>query len=165
MNFLNTFICNKCFLEKDINCFGIDKSTKTGYNYTCKECRNTILRSRYDPERTRIKNINNSNQRKQFYRSDRGIEISRRSWLLKQYNITLEEYNALNTTQNGLCAICFESEIYYRNKVLCVDHDHKTGEIRGLLCNRCNRALGLLKEEKQILLNAIKYLEKHESKN
>jgi len=51
-----------------------------------------------------------------------------------------------------------QEEIYYRNKVLCVDHDHNTGKIRGLLCNTCNRALGLLKDNKQLLINALKYL-------
>jgi hypothetical protein len=78
------------------------------------------------------------------------------------FNITLEEYNELLKKQNYKCAICNGYEISYRNEVLSVDHNHNTGEIRGLLCNTCNRALGLFKDNENLLKNAIKYLKQNE---
>lgn len=60
--------------------------------------------------------------------------------------------------QNNVCAICFKSELTVRNKNLAVDHCHKTGIIRGLLCSNCNRAIGLLKDNVVIIKSALKYL-------
>jgi hypothetical protein len=67
--------------------------------------------------------------------------------------------------QNGVCAICFQKERSKRkpnhfgiNK-LAVDHDHKTGKIRGLLCNCCNTAIGRFNDSIAVLQNAISYLE------
>ena len=78
-------------------------------------------------------------------------------------------YNELFAKQNGVCAICGEPEINAdsRNgeiKALAVDHDHTTGEVRGLLCNRCNPALGAFRDDVFILKSAIEYLEKHNKK-
>lgn len=64
--------------------------------------------------------------------------------------------------QHGVCAICGKPETKPNAKYLAVDHDHKTGEVRGLLCNNCNRALGLLQDNTEVLQNAINYLKKHE---
>ena len=63
--------------------------------------------------------------------------------------------------QNGVCAICGSPEVSDRNSNLCVDHDHETGKIRGLLCNKCNRGLGYFLDNPKILKNALKYLLKH----
>ena len=61
--------------------------------------------------------------------------------------------------QKNMCAICGRKD---ESKVLCVDHDHKTGTIRGLLCNGCNVGLGNLKDDIQILQSAIAYLHKYQ---
>ena len=66
------------------------------------------------------------------------------------------DYNALWTAQDGKCAICRQVCI----KALALDHCHKTGRIRGLLCMRCNTALGLLKDDQGLLSKAIEYLQK-----
>lgn len=78
-------------------------------------------------------------------------------WLKKQYNMTIEEYNQMFIEQNGCCAICntHQSEL---EKALAVDHNHETKEIRGLLCMTCNRALGLLKDDRKLLIIAAGYL-------
>ena len=68
----------------------------------------------------------------------------------------LDEYDFILEKQEGKCAICGASDNFGR--YLCVDHSHETGKIRGLLCNPCNQALGLLKDNVGILNNAIDYL-------
>lgn len=73
------------------------------------------------------------------------------------YGITLEEFQLLLNSQRGLCAICGEPEAgKYR---LSVDHCHETGRIRGLLCRKCNVAIGMLKESVTVLEAAIRYLQ------
>jgi hypothetical protein len=80
------------------------------------------------------------------------------------FGITLAEYSLMLIEQDGKCATCRQSETATRNgklKALCVDHDHKTGKVRGLLCSECNQGLGKLKENRDTLLNMIAYLDKH----
>lgn len=79
-------------------------------------------------------------------------------YLNKKYKITLQEYEEFFKKQNGLCAIC-ETNIF--KKKLAVDHCHLTGKNRGLLCLRCNIGLGYFKDNKDILLKAVEYLNKH----
>lgn len=86
--------------------------------------------------------------------------------LQRNFGITLEDYNTLLEAQGGACAVCGKlngSDIHSgeRTKQLSVDHDHKTGAIRGLLCNDCNRAIGQLQENPEILRKAADYLEFH----
>lgn len=73
--------------------------------------------------------------------------------LKRNYGINLEEYTKRYDTQHGLCAICKTP-----HDVLCVDHSHDTGKVRGLLCHPCNRGIGLLKESADTLRAAISYL-------
>ena len=111
---------------------------------SCKECRR-IRRRNYvcsDPmrekQRSRIKN-------------------------LRKYGLTLDDYNELLESQGGGCAICgkhgVRAESYWsEERLLAVDHNHVTGRVRGLLCDSCNRGMGLLKDSEQILARAAKYL-------
>ena len=74
------------------------------------------------------------------------------------YGINIEQYNDLFDVQNGKCAICgkHQSEL---DKRLYVDHDHETSAVRGLLCQKCNTALGMLGDNLDLLWSAIEYLE------
>ncbi len=83
----------------------------------------------------------------------------RRKHTLKQYNITEDDYNDIFAAQNGKCLICgrHQSEI---GKSLHIDHCHKTGKVRGLLCSNCNTAIGLLQDDIENLKCAIMYLNK-----
>lgn len=85
---------------------------------------------------------------------------------LRQYGMTLREYEALHATQKGLCAICGEPETRQHNKgrtyQLSVDHSHTTGIVRSLLCSACNAGLGYFRDDPRRLQAAIKYLKKHQ---
>src|SRR5207247_2731565 len=72
---------------------------------------------------------------------------------LSQYDLTIEEYEKLLEQQEGCCAICQEP-------VDVIDHNHKTGETRGLLCRACNAGLGMFRDSTNLLLMACKYLER-----
>lgn len=80
---------------------------------------------------------------------------SRRSALLRDFALTPEDYAALLIEQGGVCAICSAPP---GTRSLCVDHDHTTGAIRGLLCGPCNRGIGLLRDDPAVLRAAIGYL-------
>lgn len=88
----------------------------------------------------------------------------RESHLMSNFGITLSDYAALAAEQDNKCAICANPETEMRNgkvKALAVDHDHATGKVRGLLCVACNTGLGKLGENRNVLLSAIRYLDKH----
>ena len=86
--------------------------------------------------------------------------------LQRTFGITIGEYKALLELQSNACAICkkanrTDSHNGLRKKQLGVDHDHKTGSVRGLLCNDCNRAIGLLRDSAELLRKAANYLDFH----
>ncbi|MBP7709873.1 MAG: endonuclease VII domain-containing protein [Rickettsiales bacterium] len=133
-------ICTKCGCEKPISYFHKMRDTKRS---DCKECRNSYLRewSRKNPEK----------KREQKYRT--------------RYGITLKQYEELLALQNHTCAICGKGEHVRKNdKYFLVDHCHKTGEVRGLLCHRCNQAIAQLNEDPSSSLRLIKYIFLHKIK-
>lgn len=77
---------------------------------------------------------------------------------LRQYGITNEDYQSLLDKQKGRCAICSTNDLG-KFRHFCVDHCHKTGKVRGLLCHTCNRALGLFKDDPSLLRKAGQYLD------
>jgi hypothetical protein len=90
-----------------------------------------------------------------------------REWNVRtKFGITGAEYDRMFKEQDGKCAICHQPETAIdprngRTKALAVDHDHKTGAVRGLLDVRCNRVLGYARDDIAILRAAISYLERH----
>lgn len=82
-----------------------------------------------------------------------------REFYIKKYGITLEQKLEMLKNQEYSCDICkvelLDSSVSY------VDHDHKTGVIRGILCNTCNRALGMFKDDVKVLESAVLYLKTH----
>ena len=91
-----------------------------------------------------------------LYRREKYAEGPGRTTTLRaRYGITIDEYDARFKDQGGVCAICYEPA----EGRLYVDHDHETGEVRGLLCRDCNSALGLLRDNTDRMRSAIKYLE------
>lgn len=82
------------------------------------------------------------------------IAIRSRRSVLKKYGLTEEHYQALLAAQSGMCAICKNPG----QRRLCIDHDHVTGQVRGLLCDHCNRALGSFNDDPALLQTAANYL-------
>lgn len=86
-------------------------------------------------------------------------------WLSKRYGLTLDDYNNILLVQNNGCAICSTKEPGGKNKRFHVDHCHKTGAIRGLLCDKCNRGLGYFNDSIENLNSAIGYLNGKDKKD
>lgn len=80
------------------------------------------------------------------------------------FGLSLEDYQRMHDAQGGRCAICDSPEGETRNgkvKMLAVDHCHKTGKIRGLLCCPCNQAIGKLRDDSAIIRRAADYIDRH----
>lgn len=88
-------------------------------------------------------------------------EKSRNHRFVHLYGITTKEYEKMYANQNGSCAICETPNL--SGKLLCVDHDHKTGRVRGLLCDKHNWMIGHANDNILTLYRAADYLEKHKS--
>lgn len=124
--------CTLCRKTKPIDEFYFSTSAKRWRASRCKACvkSEATRRARENPKRRR--------------------EVERKS----RYGITPQQFDALKAKQAGACAICQEIP----DKALCVDHDHDTGAVRGLLCTTCNVGLAMLGDSPVRLLDAVEYL-------
>ena len=130
--------CSRCHKLKPISEFYSHGLTKSGFDSQCKICKNKHTREHwYTKAKSRTKNLKYT------------------------YNLTDEQYNQMYVDQNGCCAVCGTHQRELR-KALGIDHNHISNQIRGLLCQTCNTALGQLKADDgiELLQNAINYLGK-----
>jgi hypothetical protein len=151
-----TKVCNHCKESKPLSDFHRRKDRNYAPLSQCKECKNAQERA----------NPLNKEYRKKSYRRD--IEKSRayvrgkaRRLAYASYGITESDYERMLEAQGGVCAICKSPASSPRNarrRNLDVDHCHTTGQVRGLLCGCCNRAIGQLNNDVTLLFNAAKYL-------
>lgn len=95
--------------------------------------------------------------RRQQYAANR--KLHKRSALRLAYGMTLEEWGVLFGQQEGRCPIC--CDVLDRGKGTHVDHSHISTVIRGLLCGRCNVAIGMLRDDPLLMRAAARYLERH----
>ena len=187
---INTKKCTGCKEEKPIHEFVKDKHVKSGYDSRCKKCilkynrewnkkNETHRKSQQKQYREEHKEYLRE-RRKKYYRKNRERirhnqtvytinnivrlrDDRRKRQLSIKYNLSDEEYSKMFSEQGGICAICGNPETANRNgivKQLTVDHNHITRQIRGLLCQKCNSAIGYLGEDIEIFRNAISYIEK-----
>jgi len=133
-------ICTKCKKRRQILFFYKDKTKPDGLDAWCANCR---INYRKVNKKEIIK------RRKPKLRDEQ---------LKYVYGITRNEYNTMYKNQKAKCGICKLHEKHF-TRILCVDHCHITGKIRGLLCHKCNAALGAFRDNIDILKNAIKWLE------
>jgi len=142
--------CAKCYRYKPLSKFHKDKSKSDGFRKECVDCRSKTSKEYYNrPERKEVVS--------KYIEQHR--EARRRNTLKYMYGLTTENYEQLYLKLNGKCAICGKPEQRKSSSHLCVDHCHKTGKIRGLLCHKCNSGIGKLNDDVELLKKAISYLE------
>ena len=142
--------CTVCKESLHTSCYHNSKRSKDGFAYRCRDCDNKA-RAKYKAKH-----------------KERFKLIARKKQLKHKYGLSLKDYDDLLGEQGGCCAICKVDEntsAHGNNHTtnFSVDHDHKTGKVRGLLCNRCNRSLGLLQDKVELLESAKQYLIKAET--
>ena len=159
--------CTKCGEVKPLEAFHRQSGSRDGRRPECKVCnlaRQAAARA-VDPEanRRRVREWQAANPEKLRAKSERFAELGkkrvsdRKSYLKRTYGLTVDDYDRMLESQGGGCAICGRAP---RNDIaLHVDHCHHTGAIRGLLCFRCNNALGDLDHDLDLFRAAVAYLE------
>ena len=169
--------CKHCGQRKAVELFYVSKHAKDGRRPTCISCwrvihRRTPEKNRADREkngdkiraydRERIKPKHKKLEKRNYDRLLRGRNeaVIKDAQLRRDFGITLEQYEQMHVQQNAACAICGTHQSFL-NRKLCVDHCHDTGKVRQLLCNNCNRCLGLLKDDPIILIRAARYIKAH----
>ena len=157
-------VCTLCEKPKPLTDFYRNKKSEDGYLRRCKECMSDIAFLQYNGV-TKLEADNHHCEicgKKMVYRKNRDIRMcyecrkTAYGQRFKKFGLTPYEYAVMRDNQDGLCAGCRKSAPYYH-----VDHDHSTGVVRGLLCQPCNMALGLLKDSKVTLSRLINYLPNH----
>ncbi|GCE18979.1 endonuclease VII domain-containing protein [Dictyobacter kobayashii] len=138
--------CVDCHIEKSYSAFDKNPTRKDGYNTRCKTCLKIARKSHKHTFKKRPKKT------KAF------------TMTLKLASITEKDYLEQLEKQQGKCAICGKLETSLDNyrkadKRLSIDHCHKTGNFRGLLCTKCNVGLGMFGDDSEMLQRAIDYLE------
>jgi hypothetical protein len=139
-----------------------------GYRNDCKACNLAAkkVRTALDPQanRDRVKRWREANPARYkatlraYRKTDKRKRAERAGHLRRKYGITLADYERMFDAQGGVCAICGKTRP--EERTLHIDHDHVSGEIRGLLCFRCNNALGDFEEQYELFAAAADYLDR-----
>lgn len=133
-------ICTGCKKDLSLSSFYKNKRTEDGFCGRCKSCYST--------------------GKAKYRKSVQGIKNTKKGNLTRRYNISIEEYNNKVEAQHNCCAICGIHR-NFQKKDLAVDHCHKTGKVRSLLCNKCNTILGQADDDIALLEKIISYLKRY----
>lgn len=137
MPFQRLLKCSVCKKEKSEDSFTHKSTTKRGRSYSCRDCEGKQRRE-WRAETGNMKGYN----------------------LSSRYGLTWQAYLNMVTSQSSGCAIC-GSFLFSSERNSHVDHDHKTGKVRAILCRKCNMALGLMDEDVEIVLKMANYIVQH----
>ncbi|MET1001827.1 MAG: endonuclease VII domain-containing protein [Acidimicrobiia bacterium] len=161
-------VCCSCDETKSLNEFYANPSGRDGTRPECKVCTKARRREWYASNREReIERVTewqraNPDRVKAtmdaFRAAGRKKLSDRKSHLKRNYGLTLDQYEEMLAAQGGVCAICRQPRP--EDRTLHVDHDHETGEIRGLLCFKCNNALGDFNDDHDLFQTAADYLDR-----
>lgn len=152
---MQTKVCSKCKIEKRYQDFFKDSKRAIGIRCQCKEC------DRIKTQNWRIKNRSNYNNYVAMWRA-KNPERQHKTEIKRRYQLSVEQYNEMLTSQSCKCAICGKlHDPSIKRGRLYVDHCHDSKKIRGLLCANCNKGLGCLSDNINTIYNAINYLRKH----
>ena len=153
--------------KKAVNCrcsCGNEKSIEISHLKSNSKCRKCYLkekeRTEYTLKEYKAKWYQENKEKIKQYKKNNPIskETIFKYSIKYNHNISVNDYNKLAEEQNNKCAICGKTSEENHNKKLYVDHNHSTLQIRGLLCQKCNSALGLFQDSPEILINALNYL-------
>ena len=139
-------VCSRCKNIKPLDAFNTDKRLKVPKQSRCRECQREV-RSAYHASNKDLASARHKEWRQRNPEKTRIIDKRRN--IKKLYGITIEEYDAIGSS----CQICEAKER------LALDHCHVSNNLRGKLCNCCNRALGLFGDDPEKLRRAALYLE------
>lgn len=133
-------ICKRCEQTKPKESFSPHRGSRDLLHAWCKPCSAEYRRTQPQPS----------------------LETIRANYLKREYNLTVEEYQAKFDAQDGVCAICKRPEKLFdkranRLRHLAVDHDHETGQVRDLLCASCNQAFGNMEENPDLIRALLEY--------
>ena len=137
-NNLTHKVCSKCGVKKERSEFHKDSARADGITSYCKPCKLKI------------------NQKWRGENPEGLLQSQRRTKRKRVYGVTPEEYDRILLDQNNQCAICKKTIGHEAS----VDHNHETGQVRGLLCRNCNAGIGLLQDNSEVLRAAADYLDK-----
>jgi hypothetical protein len=124
--------CPRCDEVQPVANFGSNRAAHDGLTAYCKPCHNMVGKE----------------TRERLYGGSREYHLRRR------YGITGADFDAMVEAQGGTCAVCDQKPEH-------VDHDHRTGKVRGVLCFNCNQALGNVRDDAAVLQELISYLRRH----
>ncbi len=163
--------CNVCGELKDIEEFYKAAGCVDGRRGDCRSCfqAKAVARAEANPElreiareRTRRWIADNDDRYRSYKRSygklDKKKQADRRVHLRKKFGLTPDDYERMLAEQGGGCAVCGDPP---DKTALHVDHCHDTGVVRGLLCFRCNAAIGNLRDDPRIIAAALAYVTRH----
>lgn len=127
--------CTKCHQLKEFSNFWKNSKNRSGLQSKCKPCHSLAMDK----------------------------NVAKNTKLIRIYGIDLEQYQELSNLWDNKCAICGQHETVLDGRTkqprsLAVDHDHKLGHIRGVLCSKCNRGIGMFNDNTELLENAMSYL-------
>jgi len=153
-----TKVCPKCGKLKRFEEFGKCAKVAHGLAYDCRLCQSVYhaarRRTHYEQLReAKLKSLANCIAADPLY-------IRRRN-LKSNYGLSLDQFEAMFRAQDKRCVICRTAKPHRRSGVWTVDHDHKTGAVRGILCSHCNSALGFMRDKPGSLTAAVEYLRQH----
>ena len=183
--YMKVHCCIKCDVIKPLDEFHIDNSSKNGRQRTCKSCgspSNCCRRCGIEYVRTSRRDMRflcggcredyswcticQTHKTREHFPKDaarkNGLDLNcreckRHSRLRREYGIEPERYDEMFAEQGGLCAICHRPPPENR-PILCVDHCHRTGMVRGLLCGFCNTSIGYMQDDVPTILRAATYV-------
>lgn len=158
--------CTKCGNDKPLCDFHKRSQSRDGLSSWCKPCARTANNERrklnVERERERTKRWHAANREvsraraNEHYHNNKDRHRDKR--MQRKYGIGIEDYDALLLLQGGKCAICGRAQPTRGDHRFQVDHDHGTGEVRGLLCAPCNTVLGFLEDDTNAIRSALSYL-------
>jgi hypothetical protein len=161
--------CSKCKVKKPLLNFYKNRTTKDGYAYECKKCKDSRPNTYWKTEKARarereryLKRVSTPEGKavllqahRKYKQSEHGKLAEWKRYLKKNYKITLEVYDNILESQGGGCAICGMKP---KERRLHIDPNHSTNLIRGILCGKCNKAIGLLNENLNLFDRAKEYI-------